>query len=54
MAVIAAGLAALSALAGLQGSYMFDTPTGPTIVCMAAILFALSTLPALVQRRRAR
>ena len=53
MAVIATGLAGLSALAGLQGSYMFDTPTGPTIVCMSAILFALSTLATFWRRGRA-
>jgi zinc transport system permease protein len=28
----------------LQASYAFDTPTGPTIVCVTALLFSLSTV----------
>ncbi len=44
MAVIAAVIGAVSALGGLKAAYHFDTPTGPTIVCLAAILFALSTV----------
>ncbi len=40
MAVIAAVIGAISAVAGLQGAYLFDTPAGPSIVCVAAILFA--------------
>jgi zinc transport system permease protein len=44
MAGIAAFLAGLSALGGLQLSFMFDTPTGPTIVSVAAALFTLSAL----------
>ena len=44
MAVIAAVIGAVSAIAGLRGAYIFDTPAGPTIVCVAAILFALSNL----------
>ncbi|MFD0980978.1 metal ABC transporter permease [Tropicimonas aquimaris] len=44
MALTAAGLGSLSALGGLWASFQFDTPTGPTIVCVAATLFVLSTL----------
>lgn len=40
MAMGAVLLGALSALSGLQVAVWFDTPTGPTIVCVAAILFA--------------
>ncbi len=40
MAGIAAVIGAISATAGLQGAYVFDTPAGPSIVCVAAILFA--------------
>lgn len=40
MAGIAAVIGAISAIAGLQGAYVFDTPAGPSIVCVAAILFA--------------
>ncbi|MEM9870589.1 MAG: metal ABC transporter permease [Pseudomonadota bacterium] len=44
MALIAAFIGAVSAVAGLQGAYIFDTPAGPTIVCVAAILFAALNL----------
>ena len=51
MAVIATLLAGLSAISGLQLSFVFDTPTGPTIVCLAACLFALSTLAGIISRQ---
>jgi len=44
MALLAGVLGALSSLAGLQASYSFDTPTGPTIVSVAALLFLVSTV----------
>ncbi len=44
MAVIAAVIGAASALGGLLASYRFDTPTGPTMVCVAALCFALTAL----------
>ena len=40
MALIAAAIGSISAVAGLQGAYVFDTPAGPSIVCVAAVLFA--------------
>lgn len=42
MAAYAVALGTLSALGGLTGAFAFDTPAGPSIVTMAAILFALS------------
>ncbi|WP_372892472.1 metal ABC transporter permease [Rhodosalinus sp.] len=51
MALLAAGLGAGSALGGLAGSYHLDTPTGPTIVSVAAGLFVLSTTAARIGRR---
>lgn len=42
MVVVAAVIGAFSAIGGLQAAYYLDTPTGPTIVCLAAILFGLS------------
>jgi len=42
MAVIAAGIGALCGLSGLQTSYLLNTPTGPTIVCMSAFLFIIT------------
>ena len=40
MAVIAAAIGAFSAVAGLRAAYVFDTPAGPSIVCVAALCFA--------------
>lgn len=51
MAIMAAVLAVVSALAGLAASFVFDTPTGPSIVTVASILFALSTGLSPVLRR---
>jgi len=50
MALIAAFIGGVSALGGLQLAFAFDTPTGPTIVCLAATLFALSSLTSLLLR----
>lgn len=44
MAVIAAVIGGISALGGLQAAYEFNTPTGPTIVSLAAILFMVSSV----------
>lgn len=43
MALIAAGIAVVSALAGLWVSIRLDTPAGPSIVCVAAICFLLAS-----------
>lgn len=39
MTLIAACFGATSALAGLASAYAFDTPAGPSIVCVAALIF---------------
>jgi zinc transport system permease protein len=44
MALIAAAIGTLSVIAGLQGALIFDTPAGPSIVCVAAFLFAALNL----------
>ncbi|MDX8352556.1 metal ABC transporter permease [Cognatiyoonia sp. IB215182] len=45
MALIAAAIGAGSAVTGLRAAYVFDTPAGPSIVCVAAVVFAIfSTL----------
>jgi zinc transport system permease protein len=44
MAMIAAGIGAISAVVGLQSAYVFDTPAGPSIVCVAATIFAALNL----------
>jgi zinc transport system permease protein len=46
MAIIAAVIGGVSALAGLHAAYQFNTPTGPTIVSVAAAIFTLSALVA--------
>jgi zinc transport system permease protein len=40
MALVAAGIGSVSALVGLRAAYVFDTPAGPSIVCVAALIFA--------------
>lgn len=42
MALAATGIGAAAVLAGLWGSFNFDTPAGPSIVAAAAVLFAIS------------
>ncbi len=44
MAFAAAAIGALSATAGLRAAYIFDTPAGPSIVCVAAVLFVALNL----------
>lgn len=53
MAVIAAGIASLSAVGGLQMSLWADTPAGPSIVTVAFCLFVVSLIAApLVHKRQ--
>jgi zinc transport system permease protein len=44
MALIAAGIGAASAVIGLRAAYVLDTPAGPSIVCVAALCFAATSL----------
>ncbi|SHH46091.1 iron chelate uptake ABC transporter family permease subunit [Cognatishimia maritima] len=44
MAMIAAAIGGLSAILGLRMSLIYDTPAGPSIVCVAAGLFAFSLI----------
>ncbi|MEM9756153.1 MAG: metal ABC transporter permease [Pseudomonadota bacterium] len=50
MAMMAAMLGALSATLGLRAAYIFDTPAGPSIVCVAAVIFAVLSLVGLRMR----
>jgi len=50
MAIGAIVVGSVSTLGGLQISYSFDTPTGPTIVCFVAILFIISNIFGLTRR----
>ena len=51
MAVFAAAIGGLSALGGLQASFLFDTPTGPSIVTLAVLFFVVSLALAPLTRR---
>jgi zinc transport system permease protein len=51
MAVLASLIGAVAVVGGLFGSLTYDTPSGPSIVVAALILFILSLLP--VRRHRA-
>jgi zinc transport system permease protein len=51
MAVLASLIGAVAVVGGLFGSLTYDTPSGPSIVVAALILFMLSLLP--VRRHRA-
>lgn len=44
MATIAAIIGIASAISGVWASWVFDTPTGPTIVCIAAAAFTASSI----------
>lgn len=50
MAALAAGFGTLAALGGLWAAFRFDTPTGPTIVMVAAGLFVAATIVGAVRR----
>ena len=44
MAALAAVIGALAIFGGIGASFQLDTPTGPTIVCAAAVIFAAVTI----------
>jgi len=44
MAVAAGIVGILSVLIGLRAAYVFDTPAGPSIVCVAAVVFLASSI----------
>jgi zinc transport system permease protein len=44
MAIITAIIGCGASLTGLQAFYVMDTPTGPTIVCILAVLFSISSV----------
>ena len=52
MAVVAALIGGAAVLGGLQLSFQFDTPTGPSIVCLSTAFFAVSSIARLFQRGR--
>lgn len=50
MALAAMCVGVVAALAGTQGSLMFDTPTGPSIVVAASTLFAIAMVGGRLRR----
>lgn len=44
MAMVAACLGVIASLIGLRSSYALDTPTGPTIVTVSALIFVVTNL----------
>ena len=52
MAGLAILLGAGAALGGWRLSYLYDTPAGPTIVCVLALGFVLTNLAATMSRAR--
>jgi zinc transport system permease protein len=52
MALLAAALGALSAVGGLLASLAWDTPSGPSIVVVATVLFALGLAAGALVRGR--
>ena len=51
MVISTAIICSVSALVGLRGAYIFDTPPGPSIVCIAFALFILSTIIGFIKAR---
>lgn len=52
MAFVAIGIGAASVVLGLQAALIYDTPAGPSIVCVAAVIFAIASLMRLPKRAR--
>ena len=52
MAFIAAMVGAISAVAGLKAAYIFDTPAGPSIVCVALVFFVTFNFIAAIGKSR--
>jgi len=44
MALVAACIGCVAIVAGLRAAWILDTPAGPSIVCVAAIIFALTSV----------
>ncbi len=51
MAAIAALIGAGCAVVGLRAAYVLDTPAGPSIVCVAALIFVLTNIAAPLTRK---
>jgi zinc transport system permease protein len=52
MSLLAGLIGSISVILGLLASYHLNTPAGPSIVCLAAILFIISTIIGLLQKQK--
>ena len=50
MIIIAAAIGSISTVVGLQAAYSLNSPAGPSMVCVAAILFSLTSLVKTIRR----
>lgn len=51
MAFAAAAIGCISTVAGLRAALIMDTPAGPSIVCAAALIFAVSSIVGIKRRQ---
>jgi zinc transport system permease protein len=51
MAVYSAIIGVFSIIVGMYASFVLDSPTGPTIVCISAVVFAVSSVAHTVRSR---
>ena len=51
MVIIAGIIGAISALVGLKAAYIFDTPAGPSIVCVASVFFVTLSVIAAFKKK---
>lgn len=52
MAVVATIIGGLSVVIGLRAALIYDTPSGPSIVCVSALIFAATLVVSLTQQTR--
>ena len=52
MALMAGLIGVVSAIIGLRAAYVFDTPAGPSIVCIAALTFLVTSVFKAVRPQR--
>lgn len=52
MALAAAAIGCLSTVAGLRAAWYLDTPAGPSIVCIAALIFSITSIAGVKNRVR--
>ena len=51
MALAAAAIGCIATIAGLRAAWVLDTPAGPSIVCVATLIFTLSSIVGIKRRR---